>query len=114
VTSISAELDKDKLGQDEFWRIAKNARSFPELVEALKRFQGLQPTALLRIMFAKCLEFTGGGHVFTDDDGMWRRILVALAHDDGIIFVFQNGLMIQFREEKGGKVRMHIFTAGEG
>jgi hypothetical protein len=28
--------------------------------------------------------------------------------------VFQNGLMIEFRQDKGGKVRMHIFTAGEG
>jgi hypothetical protein len=109
MTSIETQLNKD-----EFWQAAKNARSFAELVTALKRFQGLQPTALLRIMFTKCLAFTGGGYVLIDEDAVWRRILAAFADDDGIIFVFQNGLMIQFREEKGGKVRMHIFTAGEG
>jgi hypothetical protein len=114
MSSISRQLNKDKLDQDEFWQAAKNARSFGELVTALKRFQGSQPTALLRTMFTKCLAFTGSGFVLTDDDAMWRRILAALPHYDGILFVFDNGLLIHFRQDKSGKVYMHIFTAGEG
>jgi hypothetical protein len=115
MTSVAARLNKDKLeDRDEFWHAAKNARSFGELVEALKHFQGFQANAIIQTMFKKCLEFTGAGFVLTDDFSVWRKILAALADDDGIIFVFQNGLMIQFREEKGGKVYMHIFMAGEG
>jgi hypothetical protein len=114
MTSIAVDLNKDKLGQDEFWQAIKNARRFPELVTALKRFQGFQADTIFRIIFKKCLEFVGSGFVLIDDFAVWRKILAALADDDGIIFVFQNGLMIQFREEKGGKVRMHVFMAGEG
>jgi hypothetical protein len=103
-----------QLNKDEFWQAAKNARSFAELVTALKRFQGFQSNAIFQIMFKKCLEFTGTGFVLTDDFAVWRRILVALADDDGILFIFENGLMIEFHQDKGGKARMHIFTAGEG
>jgi hypothetical protein len=115
MTSVAARLNKDKLeDRDEFWQATKNARSFPELVTALKRFQGFQSNAIFQVMFKKCLEFTGAGFVLIGDFAVWRKILAALADDDGIIFVFQNGLMIEFHQDKGGKVRMHIFTAGEG
>ena len=112
--SVVAHLNKDKLTRDGLWDAIKNARSFVELVKAVKRYQGFQENPIFQTILKKCLEFAGSGFILTDDFTVWRKILAALADDDGIIFVFQNGLMIQFREEKGGRVRMHIFTAGEG
>jgi hypothetical protein len=112
--SVAPQLNKDKLDKDEFWLLAKNARSFGELVESLKHFQGFQANAIIQTMFKKCLEFTGAGFVLTDDFSVWRKILAALPHYDGILFVFDNGLLIHFRQDKSGKVRMHISVAGEG
>jgi len=114
MTSIRVELNKDKLGQDEFWQAIKDAQTFDDLVIILNQYNGLQDSRGFRALFKKCMRFVGNGFALNEDLALWRKVLGAIAHDDGILFVFQNGLMIEFKQGNGGRVRMHVFMAGEG
>ena len=114
MSSIRVELNKDKLGKDEFWQIITNAKTFSDLVKALNHYRGNGDHRFLQLIFKKCMKLAETGFVLNEEVALWRRVLTAIAHDDGILFIFNNGLMFEFRQDKGGKVRMHISVPGEG
>jgi len=114
VTSISAELNKDKLGKDEFWQIISNAKTFSDIVEALGHYCGNGDHRLLQLIFKKCMKLAESGFVLSEEVAIWRRVLATFANSDSIVFVFVNGLMVEFRRDPVGKVRMHMFTVGRG
>ena len=114
MTSICRELNKDKLGQDGFWQAIKDAQTFDDLVVILNHYNGLQDSRGFRALFKKCMRFVGNGFALNEDLTLWRKVLAAVADNDGIVFVFLTGMIVEFRRDPAGKVRMHIFTAGEG
>jgi hypothetical protein len=115
MTSISQQVNKDKLDQDEFWHAIKDAQTFDDLVIILiKHYSGLQDSRGFRALFKKCMRFVGNGFALNEDLALWRKVLAAVADNDSIVFVFVSGLTVEFRQDRGGKVRMHISVAGEG
>jgi hypothetical protein len=114
MSSVCKGLNKDKLTRDEFWQLVKDAETFDDLILLLNYYRGVHDNRIFQILFKKCMGFVGNGFALNEDLALWRKVLGAIAHDGGILFVFQNGLMIEFKQGNGGRVRMHVFMAGEG
>jgi hypothetical protein len=114
VTSISRQLNKDELDRDEFWQIIANAKTFKDIVEALKHYRGNGDHRLFQLIFKKCMKLAETGFVLNEEVALWRRVLAAFADGDGIVFVFATGLIAEFRRDSAGRVRMRVFMAREG
>jgi hypothetical protein len=106
-------IAETKLNRDEFWEIIGNAKTFKDIVEALKHYRGNGDHRLFQLIFRKCANLTEMGFVLSEQDVVWRKVLAAFANNDSIVFVFATGLTIKFRRDPTGKVRMHTFMLGE-
>jgi len=114
MSSVCKGLNKDKLTRDEFWQLVKDAETFDDLILLLNHYRGVHDNRIFQILFKKCMGFAENGFALNEDLALWRKVLAAIADNDGILFVFVNGLTVEFRQDKSGRVRMHIFMAGEG
>ena len=114
MTSISQQINKDKLDQDDIGQAIRNAQTFDDLVKILTKYNGFHDARVFQTLFRKCMEFAGRGFVLSSEFPVWQRLFAATADDDGIIFIFVTGLIVEFRRERGGKARMRVHAAGGG
>jgi hypothetical protein len=102
------------MNKDEFWEAIKNAQTFDDLVKTLNGYQGFTDISVFRLLFKKCMQFAGHGFILSNEFPVWQRIFAVVAGDDGVNFIFATGLIVEFRRERGGKVRMRVHGAGGG
>ena len=99
------------MSKNEFYEAIKNTQTFDDLVETLNRYQGFSDINTFRLLLKKCMHFAGHGFALNEEFPVWQRLFV-VADDGGIVFIFVTGLILEFRKERGGKVRMRISTTG--
>ena len=102
------------INKDEILEAIRNAQTFDDLTNILKKYQGFADINAFRLLLKKCIQFTGCGFALTNEFPVWQRLFAVVANDDGIVFVFATGLILEFRRERGGKARMRVFTAAGG
>lgn len=105
---------ESRLSREAFWSAVKETRNFDDPVKILNNYNGFHDVRSFQTLFRKCLQFVEKGFALNEDFAVWRKVLVALVDDDGIVFVFANGFDVEFRKDATGKVRMHMFMSREG
>jgi len=102
------------INKDEFLEAVKNARNFDDITNILRKYQGFTDINVFRSLLKKCMQFADHGFVLTNEFPVWQRLFAIIANDDSIVFIFVTGLILEFRRERGGKVRMRISTPAGG
>jgi hypothetical protein len=114
MTSVSQHLDKDKPDKDDIGQAVRNAQTFDDLVKILTQYNGFHDARVFQTLFRKFMEFAGRGFALSSEFPVWQRLFAAVVDDDGVKFIFATGLIVEFRRERGGKVRMRVHGAGGG